>query len=140
MKRCFKCGEVKFLFEFYDHPMMADGHLGKCKECVKQYAKEHRKSNRAYYVQYDKARFQSPERKAKCIEYQKVRRFRNPEKDKAHVMVNNWIRAGKLIRQPCEICGGKSQAHHDDYSRPLEVRWLCFMHHRELMHNQIVTT
>jgi len=35
---------------------------------------------------------------------------------------------------PCEICGcEKSEAHHDDYSRPLDVRWLCRVHH--LMHH-----
>lgn len=42
------------------------------------------------------------------------------------------IKKGKLIRQPCEVCGDlKSEAHHDDYSKPLIVRWLCKDHHEE---------
>lgn len=41
------------------------------------------------------------------------------------------VRAGKLIRRACEMCGElKSHAHHEDYDKPLEVRWLCAKHHR----------
>ena len=38
----------------------------------------------------------------------------------------------------CFKCGEKGQAHHDDYSKPFEIKWLCFKHHRELAHGQIV--
>lgn len=52
-------------------------------------------------------------------------------RNKVRVLTNTAIKIGKLIRQPCEKCGDPaSQAHHDDYDKPLEVRWLCFMHHR----------
>jgi hypothetical protein len=51
-------------------------------------------------------------------------------KDQARWRVKSALRSGKLKRQPCEVCGAKnSQAHHDDYSKPLEVRWLCPAHH-----------
>lgn len=37
-----------------------------------------------------------------------------------------------LERKPCEICGDINvNAHHEDYSKPLEVRWLCTKHHGE---------
>jgi hypothetical protein len=42
------------------------------------------------------------------------------------------IRRGEVKRQPCSQCGGLgAHAHHDDYSKPLEVTWLCRWHHHE---------
>jgi ribosomal protein S27AE len=36
------------------------------------------------------------------------------------------IRTGKLVRLACEKCGAeKAQAHHEDYSKPFDVKWLC---------------
>jgi hypothetical protein len=62
-------------------------------------------------------------------------RKRDPVKKRAWNAVSGAIRSGKLKRQPCEICGDpNSQAHHDDYSRPLDVRWLCRAHHEEHHH------
>lgn len=53
------------------------------------------------------------------------------EASKAHSLVAAAIRNGVLVPQPCRICGKKAIAHHEDYSKPLEVDWLCHKHHRE---------
>lgn len=46
------------------------------------------------------------------------------------------LRAGTITRQPCEDCGAVAEMHHRDYAKPLEVRWLCSIHHR-LEHGQL---
>lgn len=50
---------------------------------------------------------------------------------RAHSAVAAARRRGELVKQPCEKCGSvdRVEAHHDDYSKPLEVRWLCRFHH-----------
>lgn len=56
----------------------------------------------------------------------------------AHMKLSRAIVAGKLLRQPCEVCGDiKSQGHHDDYREPLSVRWLCLKHHRNVHKGKI---
>jgi len=57
----------------------------------------------------------------------------NPEKRQAHKAVEYALRSGKLVKQPCERCGATDSvhAHHDYYSKPLEVRWLCPTDHRQ---------
>jgi len=59
-------------------------------------------------------------------------RNRHPQKVKAHMDVRNAIKTGLLVRGVCEVCScEKVEAHHDDYNRPLYVRWLCKTHHKE---------
>lgn len=57
----------------------------------------------------------------------------NPDKRHkldARLQVRKAVEAGTLVRQPCSVCGDpKSQGHHTDYSRPLDVVWLCALHH-----------
>jgi hypothetical protein len=58
---------------------------------------------------------------------------RNREKYLAHKSVANAIKRGILKKKPCEVCGTAKfvHAHHDDYSKRLEVNWLCPKHHKE---------
>ncbi len=64
-------------------------------------------------------------------------RLQNFQKYQAHVEVQRALARGDLVKNGCEICGtteGRIDAHHDDYSKPLDVRWLCRLHHVRL-HN-----
>jgi hypothetical protein len=51
----------------------------------------------------------------------------------AHIALRNGVRRGLIEKKPCEVCGSiDAEAHHDDYDRPLAVRWLCRAHHKAL--------
>lgn len=158
MKACFKCKQFKPHDAFYANSAMRDGCMGKCKECTKADVRANYRAHLDKFREYDRKRAMAPHRVAARSAYQRtqsgieavvrakrkydrsplkkaaMQRYRGkfPSKRTAHVMCGNAIRDGRLIRQPCEVCGNaKSQAHHDDYSKPLDVRWLCTKHHAE---------
>lgn len=132
MKTCFKCNQKKDETEFYKHPQMGDGLLGKCKACTKRDVQQNYKSKREQYAEYYSQREHTESRKAWRIIKQRESRARDPQKAFARSSVSNAIRAGKLKRLPCVVCcSPKSEAHHPDYSKPLDVVWLCLKHHRE---------
>lgn len=128
MKRCFKCGQEKPLSDFYKHKHMPDGHVNKCKDCNKIDVRENRKSKIEYYREYDRGRG-NRQKPNYFSEYRK----KFPNKYRAHTMVSNAIRDGRLHKEPCAVCGLSSNvhAHHDDYLKPLNVRWLCAAHHKQ---------
>lgn len=146
-KRCFKCLCDKPLEDFYKHSAMGDGRLGKCKECTKADVRKNRTEKIAHYRAFDKARASQPHRVAARAAYSKTPAYaeshaasakrwanRHPERRKASHIVSNAVRDGKIIPWPvCAVpeCCGKPQAHHPDYSRPLDVVWLCVKHHKE---------
>lgn len=55
---------------------------------------------------------------------------RNRVKTNARALVRYHLKAGNIVRLPCEVCGcPKSEAHHPDHTKALEVQWLCRPHH-----------
>lgn len=64
--------------------------------------------------------------------YIKRWRRQNPKKRWAHSQVERAVLRGRLIRESrCSVCGKEGAvAHHDDYDKPLDVRWLCQADHR----------
>jgi len=124
-KVCFKCHQELAVVNFYKHPMMGDGYLGKCKECAKRDVRENRKSRKTYYDNYDRKRSRNPERIAWVAK-------RPLHKRRAMRAVHSAINKGRMVKMPCEVCGElRVDAHHPDYSKPLEVMWLCRTHHAQ---------
>lgn len=127
-RTCSKCGETKPLSEF--HRQGPGRRHPRCKTCRR--TEEHRRSRqkagtperlattRAYY-----------QRSAEQIkEAQRVRRRERPEVAKARGLVQYAVRTGALVPEPCLFCDEpKVDAHHHNYSLPLDVTWLCKKHH-----------
>lgn len=146
MKVCKECQQKKSIDDFYKHKGMSDGRLGRCIECVKQRVRKNRLDKIDYYREYDKFRSSIPKRVSARKEYlqtdngkaskqkaQKNYRERYPMKYAAHVITRNAIRDGKLkVESQCSVCQStlNVEAHHDDYSKPLDVRWLCERCHK----------
>lgn len=52
-------------------------------------------------------------------------------RDNARSHAGMAVRRGQIKRQPCEVCAAEpAQMHHSDYSKPLDVTWLCKRCHR----------
>jgi len=132
-KKCFKCCVEQPRSEFYRHPQMGDGLLGKCKSCTKRDVTENRDGKLDKIRAYDRGRGSrmTSETHAKYV-------AAHPERIEAAAKVRWARKSGQLIPQPCEVCGttNRIHGHHDDYSKPLEVRWLCAKHHRQHHNNR----
>ena len=131
-KTCFKCLKSLPRSQFYKHPKMGDGLLGKCKECTRTDARLNRRNHLEFYREYDKDRAKQAHRKKLNASKIKARRRVGDGFGAAHSSVSRAIKSGVLVKQPCQMCGSKNfiHAHHDDYSKPLEVMWLCAEHHK----------
>ena len=108
MKKCPQCKEIKSRDEFHINNSRYDGLQNRCKECKSEYDKIWRLKNPGY----EEGRKRT--NKKKCAP--------NPVKVKA----KNAARVIK-IKKPCEICGSNKNIHkhHEDYSNPLRVNFLC---------------
>jgi hypothetical protein len=113
-----------------------------CAECAnamkREYNKHRTEKNRAYNSRWRKSNVEKRRFVAR-IWYRKnkrrilVQRRRDAYKIHARTILNNAVRTGIIVRLPCEVCGDlKTHGHHDNYSFPLKVRWLCATHHSKI--------
>lgn len=120
------------------------------KDRIKKYAHEYNIKNRARLaikykkwvndnrdkiLRYNKECYKrNPEKHIqKVLKYQAL----NPEKIKAHQVLRTAVKQGMVIKpEHCSNCNkpGKIEGHHDDYSKPLDVDWLCTRCHKNLNH------
>jgi len=138
---CKTCGEEKPLDAFYRQRTILGRHRS-CVECVKARVRKYRAENIERVRDYDRQRGQLPERKAANRIRAKGRNDasrkhwaeRNKERRTAHITVNNALKKGRLVRpKTCERCGQEKRlhGHHEDYSKPMVVNWLCHDCHGE---------
>lgn len=127
-KKCFKCGKILPITEFYKHPKMADGHLGKCKECtktdtIKNYNKKREDSE---FVEKERIRGREKyERLYKPDYLRNVCNFDTPYKP----LVSNK-HTSRYLRSLGYNTDGK-EAHHWNYNEPKQIFLLTTeAHHR----------
>lgn len=60
-------------------------------------------------------------------------------KIRARARAKMAVRRGTIEKKPCEVCGADAEMHHQDYSKPLEITWLCPEHHRQRHRHSIKT-
>jgi hypothetical protein len=149
-KTCNECGETKPASAFYK------SRPRRCADCVKARVRAHREANLEKVREYDRTRGQfehrkkanrrryretvaDPVRRAAYWERSAQWRKKNQIQRKAHILVGNAIRDGSLDRPAkCSRCGVRCvpHGHHEDYTKPLEVTWLCLpchgKRHREI--------
>ena len=117
-KKCRICKDSLPVQSFCADKATLDGLATRCRECNKIRTRALRDKNPGYNRKHTK-------------------RFREqfPEKRKAHRAVERALKNGTLTKQPCSVCGNaKSESHHDDYTKPLDVIWFCRQHHA--MHHE----
>ncbi len=137
MKYCGKCKVKKPDHDFHKDRRTKSGLMSRCKDCVAEQhqtfaGKESQKKSNKRYGQTLKGKV------TKCRGGQRYQ-LNHPEQGKARTAVSDAIKVEKLRRpSTCEECGlpTETQGHHPDYSKPLEVIWLCLKCHRNL-HKQL---
>lgn len=114
-----------------------------CRECERAASRMHRLKNIEKYLAQSKEYYYKNKKRliAGMYEYRKkhkeyMREYLKKERNKtiARLEVRYALAAGRLISKPCEKCGriDRIHAHHTDYSKPLDVTWLCFKHHADI--------
>lgn len=133
MSKCIRCGDDKPLGDFYSCKRGTDQRDSTCKACRLLIAAARRADDPLKLSIRDRVRYETnPKRKEECHRHALAQAHRHPFHKQARSLVSSAIKCGRMVRKPCEVCGSKkSEAHHEDYSKPLEVNWLCRTHHME---------
>ena len=123
-RTCSGCGGMlpATLEFFYKDDRSPDGLKSHCKPCKKAYNKQWAMEHRELRAEW------RAENRERVAEYQRKWREENPDKQVAKNAVNNALRDDRLAKPNCcEDCGKETRlhGHHSDYTKPLEVDWLC---------------
>lgn len=135
MKKCKTCGLILPFDMFHKHKISADGLRSNCKSCRSINEAHYYTDKREHRILCAKQRRQLPEVKEKQNYYSKQYAKNNKLKLRARAILNYNVRTGKLSRPTnCQDCGSPNQieGHHEDYSKPLDVKWLCVFCHKRI--------
>ncbi len=148
-KTCKRCGETKPLSEYHKQAKSNDGHQLYCKPCnngaSRAWAKRNPDAVKVIHNRsYANNSVSRRETASRCRSAEKSREYRKNNRDKinktqrehraltrqkqnAYRLVNAATKSGDIVNpDQCEMCDSVSiLAHHEDYSKPLEVNWLC---------------
>ena len=132
-KVCRDCGKVQLLSFYYwmrsAHGKRVRYPRPECKQCFWDAAVARRKLNGPK----ERARQRDWYRRRRAVALAKRHRHKNPIKERARSAVAHALRAGRLQRpKKCSCCGRRGiaiEAHHPDYTKPLQVKWLCRICH-----------
>lgn len=144
MKRCIKCELEKKEEEFnkWYKKSGRSGYRTNCRDCEHLVNKEFREKNKdELKVKRRKRTGAQPKRyctnpiRQKLNEnvYRSQKKY--PEKRAARTFLNSYIKMGKIVKPDCcEMCLKKIrvEGHHEDYSKPLDVKWVCKRCHTDI--------
>lgn len=134
--KCGTCKTYKPEGDFYIDVKTTSGVASVCKAChikasMRTRDKDNARETNAAHMR--RARKENPDKfRERDREASKKKRQKSPEKVAARAAVNNAIKRGEIVKpSACEQCGKEKRltGHHDDYSKPLTVRWLCYSCH-----------
>lgn len=145
MKACTRCGQIRPLDEFEKDKRHKDGRGSRCRVCIRKHVSDWAKANRErrnarpYNATRKRAaherRMANPEIRQKINDKSSERCRANPDKVRARQIAQRAVRSGVLTRPAnCEDRGREMKwidGHHDDHTKPLEVRWICRSCHRK---------
>jgi len=110
---CYICKEKKPKTDFHSDNGRKQGVCSTCKTCAKKRT-QHNNYLREYAKKY-------------------ALKKENIQKLLTRMIMRKAIKSGILVRKPCIVCGNKkAEGHHQDYSKPLDIKWLCDLHHQHL--------
>jgi len=129
-KKCPKCNKVCSLELFSKDSNTNDGLKCWCKICDNKHKREYHRKNKCKIYKVKKIWRNTVNGKKYLIRNSANMRKKYPEKYLARLIVRNALRNGLLIKDKCSVCGEeKIHAHHNDYNKPLDIRWFCPKHH-----------
>ena len=152
MRSCVCCLKVKNLSDFGSTKAFKSGLDSSCRDCRLEKVRSYRATpngrakSRGTVERYHKSpkgraakrRYEETENgREKRREHASVHREKHPVKIRARLIAHYAEKCGKIERKPCGVCSdAKTEAHHIDYSRPLDVVWLCKTHH-DVAHDRV---